>query len=146
MELAAKQIITPCELCPNAKTGMGYIRLQGPSIEGVELIWQSVNSWIEYIAPPRTSPLITSADQVWDLLSTIIAEPIELATIPAKNNNLKQRPIRPGDYDKLTPSGETNAIADLGPPAPDLADCIDFQSRINIIRGAHGPADPWRPG
>ena len=136
--LADIQILTPWELALNTKTGINYIRSQDPSLEGIEIIWRSAKSWIDYIDTPRTTPLITSADQVLELISSIKAERIYLSQVSIENNRRKRQLDLPESYDKLTPSGKTKAIADLRPSAQGLTQFLDSQARINILRGVQG--------
>ena len=138
--LADKQIITPRELAVITKTGINYIRSQDPSLEGVEIIWQSAKSRIDYIDQPRTTPPIAFADQVLVLISSIKAETIELSRIPTGNNNRQKRQIgRPWNYDKLTPEWKTRSIAELGPSAQGLTQFLDSHARIYVIRGVRSP-------
>ena len=85
------------------------------------------------------APQITSADQVLELISSIKADTIYLSQVSIANNRRKRQLDLSENYDKLTPSGKTKAIADLGPSAQGVTKFLDSQARINILRGAQGP-------
>ena len=87
--------------------------------------------------PATNAPLITSADQVMELIGSIKAETIEQATISKHNENIQQLDLNV-NYERLTPAGNTRAITDHGPSARGLTDFLDSQARINILRGAQG--------
>ena len=91
-------------------------------------------------------PLTTSAEQVWELISSIGAESVELTTISDRNMVLEQQLNLPDNFDKLTPTGKTNALAALGPSAPGLTDFMDSQDRADILRGLQGSLRPVGSG
>ena len=136
--LTKNEISTPWELALYTKVGMLNLLNHDPSLEGIELLWQTAKSWADYIDPPRTTPKITSEKEVWELINSIKAKTIDETKLSTQNTSLKQRLQLPENYDKLTPMGKTKAIATLGPSAPGLLDYLDSQAKINILRGAQG--------
>ena len=136
--LTTNEILTPWELALYTKEGMLNLLNYDPSLEGIELLWQTAKSWADYIDPPRTTPKITSEKEVWELINSIKAKTIDETKLSTQNVSLKQQLQLPENYDRLTPTGKTKAIAALGPSAPGLLEYLDSQAKINVLRGVQG--------
>ena len=107
------------------------------------ILWQATRCLVGDNPPPEADVETISDNDALCVAGMIRSELIENTPGAANYSRLLAALDIPPNFETLTQSGKTNALARFGAPSHIPTEFMDNRDKLTVIRSVKGPSGPW---